>query len=590
MAYYVRFGNYPELYPKEVLDVIRLRIEGMITWTAFREYMRKYNISRTMALIFQGCVERGEYTVYDEEGNVVPREILEKSINVDVYEFIWHLKLDYSKRKHHQVHIELTVEGWFEKYTGVPIPSESTIQDKLSELLMEAFEMYMKDYWHFLVKELYKAGKLDEYKPAWEKFDKVDVKIKPAEKPLEGEITDVEFKLARYEGAEYKRMRSYEYDLRPYLDSAMVEFLDWLTSYSIRYTTRTARRLMRYYEELREKRRKDVLRRYFSTVANIVDLLEKHNRLELLYERGEIDDKTYLDFYELLTNASRRFLIDQAKRWCESIRRTRTLGELRATMRRIMSRVTWKSEFFVPYREYVLECERVQINRIMQEMLKRKEIRREEIRRRVYRLFRERKREIKRTTDDPRDYRTLITRVERAYRRKTITETDRRRLIRYIERNIEKVQKRRCRTAWREARRARTIRELRRLRTRIVRLRRFYEPCYDKLLNYINGKLRRLELRRYGYIISKIEERIRATFGYSRVKAITEVCDYILKLPVREQYRYFIRLIDEATTIDELEAIMDCFEKSPIHYSTKYYRMHEDIVKLYEKKLEELGR
>jgi len=497
MAYYVRFGNYPELYPKEVLDVIRLRIEGMITWTAFREYMRKYNISPTRALIFQGCVERGEYTVYDEEGREIPKEVLEKSINVDVYEFIWHLKLDYSRRKHHQIHIELTVEGWFEKYTGVPIPSESSMQDKLSELLMDAFEMYMKDYWHFLVKELYKAGKLDEYKPAWEKFDKVDVKIKPAEKPLEGEITDVEFKLARYEGAEYRRMRSYEYDLKPYLDSAMVEFLDWLTSYSIRYTTRTARRLMRHYEEIREKRRKDVLRRYFSTVANIVDLLEKHNRLELLYERGEIDDKTYLDFYELLTNASRRFLIDQAKKWCESIRRTRTLGELRATMKRIMSRVTWKSEFFVPYREYVLECERVQINRIMQEMLKRKEIRREEIRRRVYRLFRERKREIRRTTDDPRDYRTLITRVERAYRRKTITETDRRRLIRYIERNIERVQERRCRTAWKEARRAKTIRELRRLRSMIVRLRRFYEPCYDAILDYINRKLRRLELRRY---------------------------------------------------------------------------------------------
>jgi len=588
MAYYVRFGNYPELYPKEVLDVIRLRIEGMITWTAFREYMRKYNISPTRALIFQGCVERGEYEVYDEEGNVIPKEVLEKSVNVDIYEFIWHLKLDYSKRKHHQVHIELTVEGWFEKYTGVPIPTESSIRDKLDELLRDAFELYMKDYWHFLVKELQRAMELDEYTSSFERFEKVDTRIKPIEKPLEGEIVDVEFKIARYEGVEYRRKRDYEYDLKPYLDSAMVEFLDWLTSYSIRYTTRTARRLMRHYEEIREKREKDVLRRYFSTVANIVDLLEKHNRLELLYEKGEIDEETYLEFYELLTNASRRFLVDQAKRWCESIRRTRTLGELRATMRRIMSRVTWKSEFFAPYREYVLECERVQINRIMQEMLKRKIIRREEIRRRVYRLFRERKREIRRTTDDPRDYRTLITRVERAYRRKTITETDRRRLIRYIERNIERVQERRCRTAWREARRARTIRELRRLRTRIVRLRRFYEPCYNAILDYINRKLRRLELRRYGYIISKIEEKIRATFGYARVKAIVEVCDYILKLPVREQYRYFTRLIDEATTTDELEAIMDCFEKSPIHYSTRYWRMHEDIVKLYEEKLEKL--
>jgi len=590
MAYYVRFGNYPELYPKEVLDVIRLRIEGMITYTAFREYMRKYNISRTMALIFQGCVERGEYTVYDEEGREIPKEVLEKSINVDVYEFIWHLKLDYSKRKHHQIHIELTVEGWFEKYTGVPIPSESTMQDKLDELLRDAFELYMKDYWHVLVKELQRAMELDEYTSSFERFEKVDIRIKPVEKPLEGEITDVEFKIARYEGVEYKRRRDYEYDLKPYLDRAMVEFLDWLTSYSIRYTTRTARRLMRYYEELREKREKDRQRRYFSTVANITDLLEKHDRLELLYERGEIDDTTYLDFYELLTNASRRFLIDQAKKWCDRIRRTTTLGELRATMRRIMETRTWRSEFFTPYREYVLECERVQINRIMQEMLRRKIIRREEIRRRVYRLFRERKREIKRTTDDPRDYRTLITRVERAYRRKTITETDRRRLIRYIERNIEKVQKRRCRIAWREARKARTIRELRRLRTRIVRLRRFYEPCYNAILDYINRKLRRLELRRYGYIISKIEERIRATFGYARVKAITEVCEYILKLPVREQYRYFTRLIDEATTIDELEAIMDCFERSPIHYSTRYYRMHEDIVKMYERKLEELGR
>jgi len=590
MAYYVRFGNYPELYPKEVLDVIRLRTEGMITWTAFREYMRKYNISPTRALIYQGCVERGEYEVYDEEGNIIPKEVLEKSINVDVYEFIWHLKLDYSKRKHHQIHIELTVEGWFEKYTGVPIPSESIMQDKLDELLRDAFELYMKDYWHVLVKELQRAMELDYYESSFERFEKVDTRIKPVEKPLEGEVTDVEFKVARYEGVEYKRRRDYEYDLKPYLDRAMVEFLDWVTSYSIRYTTRTARRLMRYYEELREKREKDRLRRYFSTVANITDLLEKHDRLELLYETGRIDDTTYLDFYELLTNASRRFLIDQAKRWCDRIRRTTTLGELRATMRRIMETRTWKSEFFVPYREYVLECERVQINRIMQEMLRRKIIRREEIRRRVYRLFRERKREIRRTTDDPRDYRTLITRVERAYRRKTITETDRRRLIRYIERNIEKVQKRRCSTAWREARRARTIRELRRLRSMIVRLRRFYEPCYDELLEYINRKLRRLELRRYGRIIEKIEERIRATFGYSRVKAITEVCEYILKLPVREQYRYFTRLIDEATTIDELEAIMDCFEKSPIHYSTKYYRMHEDVVKMYERKLEELGR
>ena len=588
MAYYVRFGNYPELYPKEVLDVIRLRIEGMITWTAFREYMRKYNISPTMALIFQGCVERGEYTVYDEEGREIPKEVLEKSVNVDVYEFIWHLKLDYAKRKHHQIHIELTVEGWFEKYTGIPIPTESSMRDKLDELLRDAFELYMKDYWHFLVKELQRAMELDYYETSFERFEKVDTRIKPLEKPLEGEIVDVEFKIARYEGVEYRRKRDYEYDLKPYLDSAMIEFLDWLTATSIRYTTRTARRLMRHYEEIREKREKDVLRRYFSTVANIVDLLEKHNRLELLYETGRIDDKTYLDFYELLTNASRRFLIDQAKKWCESIKRAKTLGELRQLMRRIMSRVTWRSEFFAPYREYVLECERVQINKILQEMLKRKIIRREEIRRRVYRLFRERKREIRRTTDDPRDYRTLITRVERAYRRKTITETDRRRLIRYIRENIERVQEGRCRTAWREARRARTIRELRRLRARIVRLRRFYEPCYDELLEYINRKLRRLELRRYGYIISKIEEKIRATFGYSRVKAIVEVCDYILKLPVREQYRYFTRLIDEATTTDELEAIMDCFERSPIHYSTRYYRMHEDIVKLYEEKLEEL--
>lgn len=52
-------------------------------------------------------------------------------------------------------------------------------------------------------------------------------------------------------------------------------------------------------------------------------------------------------------------------------------------MRRITSRVTWRSEFFAPYRDYVLECERVQINKILREMLKRKEIRREEIRRRV---------------------------------------------------------------------------------------------------------------------------------------------------------------------------------------------------------------
>lgn len=590
MTYYVRFNNYPELYPKEVLDVIKLRREGMITWTAFREYMRKHGISPTLALIFQGCVERGEYTVYDEEGNIIPIEELEKSINVDVYEFIWHLTLDYTKRKHHQIHIELTVEGWFEKYTGVPIPSESTIEDKLNEMLRNAFELYMKDYWHFLVKELHRAKELDEYKSSFERFEKVDVKIKSIEKPLEGEITDVEFKVARYEGAEYKRMRHYEYDLRPYLDSAMVEFLDWITAYSIRYTTRTARRLMRHYEEIKRKREEDVLRRYFSRVANITDLLEKHNRLELLYERGEIDEKTYFEFYELLVSSSRKFLIDQAKKWCESIRRTRTLGELRQLMRRITSRVTWRSEFFAPYRDYVLECERVQINKILREMLKRKEIRREEIRRRVYRLFWERKREIKRTTDDPRDYRSLITRVERAYRRGTITEIDRRRLVRYIRRNIEKVQERRCRTAWREARRARTIRELRRLRSRIVRLRRFYEPCYDAILDYVNRKLRRLELRRYGYIINKIEEKIRATFGYARVKAIVEVCDYILKLPVREQYRYFTRLIDEATTTDELEAIMDCLEKSPIHYSTRYWRMHEDIVKLYEEKLEKLAR
>jgi len=573
MGYEVQFCNYPERYPAAIRDIAWLRSEGLLSLTTFYRLMRLYGITRARALVFQGCVERKEYTVYDEEG----RELLTKR-----FKFVWMLKLKYTKRKHHQIHIELTVEGEIEKHEMFPEPTQSSIEDKVNEELEEAFEEYLEAFWHVLVRSLDRLGELDEYEAHIVEFEEVREYYKKLEEGLEGDVTYVTFNVKRTEEAEWRTNTYYARDFQPYAERAIAEVVDWILEREMDFLRKEIEEarveIVRTIVELRS----EAIRRRIERAEKVVDIKEIEKDLEDALRREDITVRDYKELKELLMRRATMIFADMVMRWCERIRKARTESELNRIMERIQDTYTWKNEMFEPFRERVYECERERRNELLIEAIRRKEITRERALKRVESHFRKRKEEIMKTTRKVRDLRRLISRI----RRSALPEEKKEELIKLVEDNIEKVQKENCERAWKTVETETDIARLRMLYYTIGSNRQDYEPCYDEIRKAIRNKVRRLRREAYRRRVEDIINRFKESETMDRIVIINNECPNIVMLPVSVQYRLFKELISEVKNRTELSAVINCLKESPIYKEPKYAKYRQRLDKMIEEKKE----
>ena len=572
----VQFCNYPDLYPIEVLDVIRMRIQRLIGLREFYRLMRKYGITPTWALIYQGCVERKEFRVITPEWKELKPEEVERKVFVDKYKFVWTLRLKYTKRKHHQIHIEITVEGWFEKHKAIPEPTYGEMWDRIDAYMKDAFEEYMADHWHILVRELHAKRELDKYVSGTDEMYIEESYFKDVDEPLEGEITYVEFKVKRYEEADYEKRLDYRRAFEPYAEEKLHEFIEWIIETESIYFTRQVIEMIREIRERIKKARLRIKENRIEVARNITDLLDIQKELQEEYAKEELTDEEYKELYEKLLKKSGEILMEQVKKWCKRIREKETIGELNQYMKRIMNTKIWQSDLFAPLREYVLECERKRMNELLAEAVKKKEIRRAEALKRVEKYFRDRKEDIMKTTRSVRDLRDLIRRVRRSKLSDEVKEF----LIKDIEANIEKVQRERCRWVYEAIVKAKEISELRLLAETVATRKLDFEPCYDDVRKKIRAKIRRLRRELYRKTAEDIVETVDKAKDLERVREVTNLCDTILKLPLDRQYSVFRQLIQNSKTYQELTAIHECLRQSDLYKDPKHVKRKSRLLRL----------
>ena len=580
MSYEVQFCNYPERYPAAVRDIAYLRSEGLLTLGTFYSLMRLYGITRTRALIFQGCVERKEYTIYDEEGREIDVEEVHDKLLTKRYGFVWMLKMKYTKRKHHQIHIELTVEGEIEKHEMFIEPTQSSIEKKVNEKLEEAFEEYLKAFWHILVRNLKRLGELDEYKPDFERFEEIKEYYKKLEDGLEGEIVDITFNVKRTEEAEWRSYDYYAGDFQPFAERAITEVADWILEREMDFLRREIEEARVEIAKTIVELRAEAIKRRIERAEKVVDVKAIEKDLEDALRREDISAKDYKELKELLMRKATMVFADIAMRWCKRIRNARTEGELNRIMKRIQNTYTWKNEMFEPFRERVYECERERRNELLKEAIRRKEITRERALKRVEAHFRRRKEEIMKTTRKVRDLRRLISRI----RRSALSEKKKEELIKLVENNIEKIQKERCERAWKTVETETDIVKLRMLYYTIGPRRQDYEPCYDEIRKAIRSKVRKLRREAYRRRVEDIVSRFKESETMDRIVIVNTECSSIIMLPISVQYRLFRELIPEVKNRTELSAVINCLKGSPIYREPKYAKYRRRLDKMIEEK------
>ena len=576
----VSFFGMVEEFPAVVRDIAYLRSKGMLSLTTFYKLMRRQGLTRTRALIIQGKVERKEYVIIDEEGNEIQPEEVENKLLTKVFKFVWMLKLKYTRRKHHQIHIQLTVEGEIEKHEVFPEPIPMNIKDKIEDDFELAFERYMREFWSILVRLLHSKELLDEYISDTSEFKEIIEYYKDINEKLEGEITDIEFNVKRYEKAEWDRIRQYERDFEPYVTEKLEEIVDWITETEMDFLRREIEKVREETKSRIERARIDVFRTRIERVEKVVDIKTIEKDLGEAFITGKITEKEYRELLSLLREKSARVFNQIVIRWCERIKKAETEGKLNEIMKRIMNTWTWKNFLFEPFRDKVIECERERRNELLKEAVKRKEITRERALKRVESYFRRRKEEIMRTTESVRDLRRLITRV----RRSALSEEKKEELIKLIEDNIKKIQEKECETAWRIVETVTDIAKLRNKYYEIGNNKQNFEPCYDEIRKAIRSKIQKLRRENYKRRADEIINEFKEAETFDRIAIVNRECSNILMLPLTVQYRVFRELINLAENRNELATIFNCLKDSLIWTEPKYSKWKSRLKKMIEEK------
>jgi len=580
MAMLVVFCNYPEQYPIEVLDLIKLRIRRAITLETFYKEMRKYGIRRTRALIFQGCYERGEYLVLDEQGREIPKEEIEDKLTVNVYYFEWSLTMKYKskredkeKKKEHPVELELTVTGEVEKHRASPKPTDSDIYNYVLYTIEDYVLLYFRDYWHLEFKGMPIERIFDEYSPNIDEFRVDRVILKRIDEPLEGRVLDITFRIRRSPTQDFRENVDYANDLYPYMVMAVTEIQETIIAEEIIRELRELRREMR---ERRRRMRIETVENRIRRIRSITDVEELDRTIKEMFARGEIDEKKFEELIKMLDEYAEKIFLEQVERWCKRIQKAETEGELNKIMSRIYETKTWNSYYFERFRDLVEECERKKRNELMKKAIEKEKLKREQIMKRVYGYYRAKKEQIMKTDRKVRQLRRLITRVEKS----VLTDEMKKELISWIEENIKKV----CKSEYEKT--MNTIRTYERIVKNFKKYRIFQlEEALEGLRMLLASvKARKTEFCEY---YQEVEKRIRELIKELR-KAIKKrvreekkkEVEKILKMKPEAQYEQFKSLIEEAESLEELNFIERAFKRSEIYKNPKYHAMKVEIESL----------
>lgn len=587
-GYRVQFCNYPELYPIEVLDVIKLRISGLITLSEFLRRMRKYGITYTWAMIYQGCVERNEYRVITPEEKEIEAEKLKDKVSVGVYRFTWHLKLKYTKRRYHEIHVDVTVEGYVEKHLAIPKPPESEIEDKIANELELAFEDYVREFWNFNLRKLLMDVDTD-FESGIETFELDKVIFKEIGEELEGYVDYIQFLIKRYEDAEWIKRDDLARDFEPYVEEAIKEVVAWIMENEGKYLIKMAEEISERVKETLERIRKETtvakIERMIRACKNITDLRAVKDMIESYIKDEKINEDEAFDLTWKLHEKAREVLTEQAKKWCKRLREAETLDELNKILKSIMKTVTWKSELFQPFKDYVLECARKRAN----ELFKLLKLPTEVAQRRAYTYYLNQLEEIE---DRPFTNMTLITDLQdllRRIRRSKLKEKYKEELIKRIEQLIDEIYDLRCKYYKEAILKANKLGELRYYRQLIRRHKTEFAKCYDELIELATKRIEELRDKIYRKTEEKVFEKIEKVKDYERPLEIKRLADKILRLPSEKQYDILMKLIDEAKSYDELIEIEIIAGYSPIWTNVKFSTMKAKLIKRLKERKIELG-
>jgi hypothetical protein len=568
-----------------VLELVKLRSSGLLRLRTFIEEMRRYGIGYTKALILQGCYERGEYEIVTETGEIIPKEEIENKVSIDEYYFVWMLKMKYksksedpSKEKEHPIEIEVIVSGFLEKHSVSPVPTQSSIEDVLTNGLTDGFIEYLKHFWHLTFKGMDLSVIFDEYEPALEEFELERVKLEDVKYVPKARIEDVIFRIRRKPTQDFNEKEDYADDLYPYVDYALQEVQQWIIDSEIIYYTKEVREELEKLKERIRKAELGKLERRIERARNVTDVEEIYDTLYDLYVSLRLSDEEYYELLEKLEKKARVVFEEQRDRWIKRIRKCKSLSELDKVMWRIQQTKTWQSRFFTPYREIVEEAEREKRNELLIELIKKRKESKERIYKRLETYFLNRMNEILKTTKSVRDLRRLITRVKRSKLPEEIKE----RIVREIHGKI--------RSIW-----------INNYRYVVKTLKEYEEKLKEeeKLtvadLRSIEGKLRGLSETINGkpsnYLpflsfvrkeIRRLRDRVKYLIRKKLTRVEEEELDRILKMPKDRRIEVIEKGIEESRTVDELMFWQKVIEKSrDFDYATRVRLLSKVRVKLF---------
>lgn len=589
---YVRFCNYPEKYPIEVLGIIKLRSNNLIGIRQFTRLMRRFGISYTRALIYQGCYERGEFEVITETG--LEDKELESKLKeietkvVDEYRFRFVIRVKYQKRKGHELFLEAVVEGTFEKTAGIPEPTEEEIRRELKDNIMLKFEEFMVDFFTHTSTaylELVRNGELDG---EFEEFEVVGSKAKKIDEELSGEITYTYLSLGRSETGRWVDRPDLANAMLPYMEDALLETIDYIMRTEATYLTISARRM---YDRLREFVKKSEeklisvkIKERISVAKNITDLEDLLKYINELLEKGKISYEDYQNYFLAIQVKAREILNEQLMKWIERIDRCKSIAELNEVMSRIMKTTTYRSVFFDPLRVKLEEEYIRKLNELARIEIPKGIISRKDVYKAVLTRYLDKLSELVKTGyENVHMLRRVIVRLRRTIRRverSKLPEDVKAKIVSEYESKITELIEYACKHYKELIPKIQMISQLNNVQREIERNKRYLKICYDELSKLIRQKRKELTKQMYKELTKEL---LSAT-----PTELKQMQHNLFMLPIRTQYSVFKELLSKAENLEVLYQIYSILLGSDIAKNPKYEDYYVRLRGIYNKRRSEL--
>ena len=579
--------------PIEALDYFKLRSNGIIGVRDFESRMRALGVRRVWAWILLGKYERKEFVVVTETGETIEGKDVGLVLSTNQYYFVWVFRLNYNKRKHHEIHLEIQVEGTIEKHRFARRPEESEIQEMLDNRFLDAIDSYFSEFWGYklrgILDEIRKSG-LGDYSSGFDEWRLDRVILKKQTEPLEYNLIDVRVYLSRHEEEPLEYRKDLSRDLEPFIDSALasvIEEIEFIEFDELRKSLATTEKVTKeYVRKMKEWSNYRKLRRLIS-VATTEDEFENVRKLiNEYYVNGKITEEHYekLQNYlnERVSIVLESYYYRKALEWCDRIRECESLGELNQTIKRIMQTKTFNSPLFDKFREIVDKCYKEKSEELSKLVKEKKPV--------VFSYYLNQIESIlSRGITDPRIVRDLEKLLNRI-RKSKIKENWKKELERIVSYKLAEVIKKKCDHFRNLILKCRNLKELRSVNREVRVQKSELEECYEELVKLIEERRKVLAKETYRKLVNKIVEELKKTDKERRPDVIMKYVNDILKLPAERQFELFKRLINLAKSTGELGVISYVINMSEIGWRPQYYELKKELTKMIGRKSIELSR